>query len=100
MPKPRPLRFHHLPNGCFVPVSHRLNHDGYFRYKVGSSRRGDAILFMFHRFIWEHHHGPIPDGYSVNHKCKNRACQNVEHMELLTLSEHAAETNRNRVIIR
>ena len=54
------------------------------------------MAFMFHRFVWENKHGPIPKGYSVNHKCKNRGCQNVDHMELLTLSEHAVETNLNR----
>lgn len=55
-------------------------------------------MFMFHRFVWENKHGAIPDGFTVNHLCKNRGCQNVKHMELLTKSEHAAETNRNRFI--
>lgn len=64
---------------------------------MGSYRKGNKFAFMFHRFVWENKNGPIPEGYSVNHKCKNRGCQNVHHMELLTLSEHATETNRNRL---
>ncbi|CAH6634568.1 endonuclease [Escherichia phage vB_Eco_Mak] len=95
-PVVRPLRFHTHPNGCITCVSHKANHDGYFRYKVGSSRNGTAKMFMFHRFVWEHKHGEIPEGYTINHKCKNRGCQNVDHMELLSVTEHAAETNRNR----
>lgn len=98
MPAPRVLRFHTHPSGCITCISHRSNQDGYFRYRIGSSRTDDTVAFMFHRFVWEAKHGPIADGLTVNHLCKNRGRQNVEHMELLTKSEHAAETNRNRYL--
>lgn len=65
---------------------------------MGSYRKGDKFAFMFHRFVWEAKYGPIADGLTINHLCKNRGCQNVAHMELLTKSEHAAETNRNRYL--
>lgn len=45
------LRFHKMPTGCIVCVSHKRNHDGYFRYSVGSSRKGEKKCFMFHRWV-------------------------------------------------
>lgn len=77
--------------GCIVPISHKLNADGYFRKVIG----GEWV--MFHRWIWEKTHGEkIPEGYEINHKCKNRACCNVEHLEMLEGSEHAIESNTGR----
>lgn len=29
-------------------------------------------------------HGPIPEGMVVHHKCYNRACYNIDHLELRT----------------
>jgi DNA-directed RNA polymerase specialized sigma subunit len=51
---------------------------------------------MLHRLEWEKVNGPIPDGHNINHKCKNRECANVNHLEVLTLSEHAALDNSTR----
>lgn len=76
--------------GCIVPISHKLNKDGYFR-KVINSR-----WVMYHRHVWEEENGCIPDGYEINHKCKNRACCNLEHLEILEGSEHAIESNTGR----
>lgn len=77
--------------GCIVPISHKLNKDGYFRKVIN----GEWV--MYHRFMWEIVHGKlIPEGYEVNHKCKNRACCNVNHLELLEGSEHAIESNTGR----
>lgn len=53
--------------GCIIPTSHRLNHDGYFR------KRTNGVLEMYHRTVWVEANGPIPDGYEVDHKCRNRA---------------------------
>ena len=50
------LRFHTMPTGCIVCVSHKRNKDGYFRYSIGSSRKGEKVAFMFHRFVWENVH--------------------------------------------
>ena len=55
---------------------------------------------MYHRLKWEEAHGSIPDGYEVNHRCLNRACSNLEHLELLDGTEHASLTNRMRYLPR
>lgn len=80
--------------GCIVPVSHHLNHDGYFRKRINGS------LVMYHRHIWEQTHGPVPEGYEVHHSCGNRACCNPTHLECLEGTEHVIQTNRERYAAR
>jgi hypothetical protein len=41
-----------------------------------------------HRVAWEKAFGPIPGGMLVHHKCGNRPCVNVDHMELMTRQDH------------
>lgn len=76
--------------GCIVTISHSLNSDGYFRKRI------DGRLMMYHRYMWEQREGLIPDGYEVDHKCKNRACCNTEHLQLLTSTDHRAKDNSER----
>jgi hypothetical protein len=83
-------------NGCFIPTSHKLNADGYFRKRLGSSRKDGDAIEMFHRVMWKHFNGEIPDGYEVDHLCGNRACFNVEHLSCVNGSVHAAISNMNR----
>jgi hypothetical protein len=54
---------------------------------------------MLHRLEWEKVHGSIPEGYTVDHKCKNRQCQNVNHMQLLLVSEYARKDNALRYLV-
>lgn len=41
-----------------------------------------------HRSAWEAAHGPIPKGLEPDHLCRDRACINTEHMELVTHREN------------
>lgn len=84
----------HLESGCIIQTSHNLNADGYFRKQVWID--GKLKPMMYHRYIWMQKHGPIPVGYEVDHMCKNRACFNPDHLQLLTATKHRTKDNMGR----
>lgn len=90
----RPIRFVRLQSGCFVSLSHRMNQDGYFRKRWNVD--GNTESEMFHRFMWRVFNGEIPEGKEIHHKCNVRACCNIDHLELIGISEHKRISNRSR----
>lgn len=46
-----------------------------------------------HRAAWELLNGPIPEGMTIDHTCKERRCVNVNHMRLLSNFENARRTS-------
>lgn len=41
-----------------------------------------------HRYIWELHNGPIPDGYEVHHKDLNTHNNDISNLVLMTTHDH------------
>jgi len=91
----KPIRFEKTGSGCHVAVSHNLNADGYFRKYFHGYPYGNKLQMM-HRVVWEIRNGKIPDGYEIDHICKNRACSNPDHLAMVEGREHAVKSNTER----
>jgi hypothetical protein len=67
--------------GCWQWLGY-LNEDGYAIFRLG------AGTVKAHRYSYEQHVGPIPDGTESDHTCRNRGCVNWEHLEPVTHLEN------------
>lgn len=67
----------HMTTPCWKWLAY-INHDGYGNFSF-SGRMGGS-----HRFSYQLHIGPIPEGMEVRHTCHNPACSNPDHLQLGT----------------
>jgi hypothetical protein len=73
------------------------NEDGCIEWQGAASANGYGNIswqgrpWLVHRAIWTATVGPIPtdDDWTIDHLCRNRACVNVQHMEVVTRIENA-----------
>lgn len=67
--------------GCIV-FTGRLDRYGYGIFIISQNPRRRQT--GAHRAAWLAERGPIPLGMMLDHLCRNRACVNVDHMEVVT----------------
>lgn len=51
-----------------------------------------------HRVSYEIHHGPIPDGMMIMHKCDNKICTNPEHLEAGTSRQNVKDAHTRGLV--
>lgn len=57
------------------------------RNGYGELRKSGRTMYA-HRWMYEQHVGPIPEGRDLDHLCRVRACVNPDHLEVVTRSEN------------
>lgn len=86
-PKPRPPidrfleKIRRAESGCWEWTAYK-GENGYGRFYLN----GKGALA--HRWSYEFHVGPIPDGLFMDHLCRNHSCVNPEHLEPVTPQEN------------
>lgn len=74
-------------SGCIEWVG-GTNGVGYGQFYRGKRFRGDTGKAYAHRWSYEYHVGPIPEGLFLDHLCRNRSCVNPAHLEPVTNQEN------------
>lgn len=81
-------------SGCWIWTGTRVRGYGQF-----SRSRRDRVYA--HRFAYEEIVGPIPEGLTLDHLCRNKACVNPDHLEVVSQRENSLRGEaRNYVTIR
>lgn len=82
--------------GCFVSSysvgSHGYAQIGWSIYAITGGKKGNAGTTA-HRAAWTAVHGPIPEGMTIDHLCKNRRCVNPAHLRMVSNYENARRTS-------
>lgn len=63
------------------------NKDGYRRVSYQGKRT------YAHIRAWVRENGPVPAGMNLDHLCRNRACENTQHLEVVTVGENVLRGN-------
>lgn len=66
-----------------------LNHEGYSKWNEMGQYHGHRVSHVL--FI-----GPIPEGYQVDHLCRNRKCVSPFHLEAVTRRENMARMKQHK----
>jgi hypothetical protein len=93
-------------SGRFVWKSHEerfrarvTTSDGCWSWLGSTTSDGYGCISAFgelraHRASWVLHHGPIPSGMHVLHRCDNPPCTNPDHLFLGTIADNNRDRNR------
>lgn len=78
-------------NGCHICISHLSCKEDYPKF----FRNGK--VWKIYRFLYIEKYGELPKGIVVRHKCDNKMCINVDHLEAGTHQDNMNDkVNRGR----
>lgn len=84
-----------LDDGCWMWQG-ALSTKGYASFSISKDKGGQ----VGHRWIYEQMIGPIPDGLTLDHLCRRKACVNPMHLEPVTALENTARAKAARATCR
>lgn len=70
------------PGGCWLWTASQ-NGRGYGQIRVSGR------LLYAHRVAYELEVGPIPEGLTIDHLCRNPSCVRPDHLEIVTMKVNA-----------
>jgi hypothetical protein len=80
------------PHDCWEWMGTR-DHLGYGKFSIGGARKYGGREVKAHAFAYEVIVGPIPEGLTIDHLCRNPGCVNPAHLEAVTHGENMRRGN-------
>ena len=63
-----------------------LTDKNYGKFKVGSRSTNDVRTVLSHKWYYEEVVGSVPEGFELDHLCRNHDCVNIGHLQPVTRS--------------
>jgi hypothetical protein len=73
-------------SGCWLWIG-AVQSSGYGNFGT------DGKNYLAHRVSYTERRGPIPEGMTIDHKCRTRSCVNPDHMEVVPFKENLRRRN-------
>jgi hypothetical protein len=89
----------HRPHNAAALGSLRIGPSGYLQIKVRETGYPPHDWMMYHRYVWEQAHGPVPEGHLIAWKDQRQRSADPEQIrvELLECVSRAEHGRRNSV---
>lgn len=78
-----------------LAAGYGIAESGCWEWKRSRNSRGyglisdRGVVLLAHRVSYELHVGPIPEGMTIDHLCRVKACVNPAHMEVVSREENS-----------
>ena len=59
-------------------------------YKCGKYFSNSSVIKRLHRYVWEFHNGPIPNGFEIHHIDEDVSNNQIENLRILKKGEHSS----------